>query len=261
MINVVDYDSFCSPEKVDKSCVSPEVTNNERGSWILDRFSFLYLCKHKDCVWIFIVATLTRNPRLFCSDKVKITGGVSMPSRCLFIACKEPVINITLWFFYSLIKTVLSVSFYMAVAANFQSINFGSVHVGRKLLQNFSPKADDDGKKILRFIHDTNQEDVEYRTGQLPYREIAKRWHLNGAGERRTQKILAVRYIHNCYEGGGGLPNVWWKILSKFTSFFFSKYLCITLLTLEQKFIKVNHKCNKCNSIGIKASRHRNKER
>lgn len=30
------------------------------------------------------------------------------------------------------------------------------------------------------------------------------------------------------------LPNIWLNILSKFTSFFFSKYLCITLLTLKQ---------------------------
>lgn len=30
-------------------------------------------------------------------------------------------------------------------------------------------------------------------------------------------------------------PNIWLKILSKFTSFFFSRYLCITLRTLKQK--------------------------
>jgi hypothetical protein len=39
-------------------------------------------------------------------------------------------------------------------------------------------------------------------------------------------------------------PNIWLKILSKFTSFFFSRYLCITLRTLKAEEETVNRERN-----------------
>lgn len=49
------------------------------------------------------------------------------------------------------------------------------------------------------------------------------------------------------------LPNIWLNILSKFTSFFFSRYLCITLLTLKQENKLLSAACLIPSVIGRRA--------
>lgn len=61
-------------------------------------------------------------------------------------------------------------------------------------------------------------------------RHVPTRLQTDSTGVPRPSSCFSNEAIMCKYS-----PNIWLKILSKFTSFFFSRYLCITLRTLEQK--------------------------